>query len=253
MHGARLAPPGQDRGDREVARRQPQRRQLGEDLDPARAAARSPPRPRAARPAARSRRGRRVPPGKDTWPGCERIVWLRSVSSRSGPSGSLAEEHQHGADPGLLVLRRHEPGQVVDGDRAGGLLDRPQPVGQVGPIVGRSQVNPEVLADQVGELLGGVEAAGLLVGDRCRPRRRRTWSAARRILRELVGALQVAARVGQRAGRSPRAAQRPPARCRGTGPGSRRRAPAPGRRTARGRPAGPASPPCRARSRRTRS
>ena len=27
------------------------------------------------------------PPGKETCPGCERMSWARSVSSRSGPSG----------------------------------------------------------------------------------------------------------------------------------------------------------------------
>ena len=70
-----------------------------------------------------------------------------------GPVGSLAEEHQHRADPGLLVLGRHEPGQVVDGDRAGGLLDRPQPVGEARCSGSQDSVHSEVLADQVGHLV----------------------------------------------------------------------------------------------------
>ncbi len=48
------------------------------------------------------------------------------------PGRPLAEQHQDGALPRLLVLGRHEPGQVVDRDRPGGVLDRPQPVGKVG-------------------------------------------------------------------------------------------------------------------------
>ena len=95
------------------------------------------------------------------------MVWLRSVSSRSGPSRALAEQHQHGAGAGLLVLRRHEPGQVVDGDRAGGLLDRPQPVGSRPgvPDVVVTGSHPEMLADQVDDSSLRVEPAELRVGD----------------------------------------------------------------------------------------
>ena len=145
-----------------------------------------------------------------------------------GAGRALAEEHQHGARPRLLVLGRHEPGQVVDGDRAGGLLDRPQPVGKVGA----SQVDSEVLADQVDDLVRRVDATELA-------RRRSCPSASTKyivgrpgIFGELVDALQVAARVGQRRVGDPALPRPPRGRCRGTGPGSRCRAPAPGRRSA---------------------
>ena len=86
----------------------------------ARAARRTPRRPAGSRPvsssASRSAASRGgspgsiEPPGKDTWPGWERMSWARSVSSRSGPPGALAEEHQHGALRGSRVLGRHEAG-----------------------------------------------------------------------------------------------------------------------------------------------
>ena len=42
--------------------------------------------------------GSMVPPGKDTWPGWERIVWLRSVSSRSGPCSGCSPKSMSTAD-----------------------------------------------------------------------------------------------------------------------------------------------------------
>ena len=54
--GSRLVPVAQHRGDREVARRQPDPRQHREHLDAGRGRARSPPPPRAARPRPATRR-----------------------------------------------------------------------------------------------------------------------------------------------------------------------------------------------------
>ena len=67
--------------------------------------------------------------------------WARSVSSRSGRVGALPEQHEDGAPAGLHVLGRHEPGEVVHGDRLGGLLNRAQPARG-------SQARPRVLVDQ---------------------------------------------------------------------------------------------------------
>ena len=51
--------------------------------------------PPAARRSPRPRPDRARPPGNAGWPACERIVAARAVSSRSGPSGPVAEQHQH--------------------------------------------------------------------------------------------------------------------------------------------------------------
>ena len=53
-----------------------------------------------------------------------------------GRRRALAEQHQDGAAARVGVLGRHEPGQVVDGDRRGAGLDRAQPLGQLGPVTG---------------------------------------------------------------------------------------------------------------------
>ena len=93
--------------------------------------ARSPPRPRAGRPPrAETSVSSIFPPGKLTWPGWERMSWARSVSSRSGPCGALAEQHQHRAPAGVGARRGHEPADVLGGDGAGALADGLEPVGK---------------------------------------------------------------------------------------------------------------------------
>ena len=81
-----VVPPAEHRGDGEVARRQPELRQHREDVDPVGVAARSPPRPRAARPRPRLVGVERAA-GEGHLPRLRTHVWARSVSSRSGPSG----------------------------------------------------------------------------------------------------------------------------------------------------------------------
>ena len=125
------------------------------------------------------------------------MSWARSVSSRSGPSGpspnsiSTAPRGSSASSGGMNRVRS------CDGDRAGGLLDRPQPVGQARLAVVTGPA-PEVLVDQVDQLVDGVDAAGL--------RRSATSPSASTKHeygqpadpRELVGALEVAAGVGER-------------------------------------------------------
>ena len=84
---ALLAPPAEHRGDREVARRQPQLGQLGEDLDAGRVEAglllglaqRAP--RRGVSP------GSIEPPGKDTWPGVGAHVVGPLGQQQVGPAG----------------------------------------------------------------------------------------------------------------------------------------------------------------------
>ena len=47
------------------------------------------------------------PAREDTWPGCERMWWARSVSSRSGPSGPSPKSISTAPSPGVGVLGRH--------------------------------------------------------------------------------------------------------------------------------------------------
>ena len=221
---ARLAPPGQHRGDREVARRQPQLGQLGEDLHAGGVEPGLLLTPRGARPARASRRGRSSRRGRTPGPGWERMWWARSVSSRSGPSGPSPKSIRTAPTARVGVLGRHEPGQVVDRDRAGpGLLDRPQPVRE---------------ARAARAVTGRTPRCSLTMSTTSSTESRPpacSWATApsastkyeQRVapdLRELVG-VHAGRRPGRRArDRWPRAPGPRRARCRGTGRGSRCRA-----------------------------
>ena len=144
-----------------AARRRPRRR-------PGRA--RSPPRPRAAPAAVASASvGSIEPPGKETWPGWERMSWARSVSSRSGPAGPSPKSISTAPCRGLGALGRDEAGQLVGGDRRGALADRLEPVGE---ITG-SQRHPEVLLDEVLELVERLDLTTSSTVDDLAARRRR--------------------------------------------------------------------------------
>ena len=160
---AGVVPPAQDRRDREVARRQPQLGQLGEDLDPG-----------GSRPVSSTPRAARLagvspasiePPGNDTWPGWERMWWARSVSSRSGPSpGPRRTASARRRAAGLGVLGRHEAGQVVDGDRPRAAASTgAQPVR---PGVAAHSATPRCSLDQGSTAPARSRPAELLVDDR---------------------------------------------------------------------------------------
>ena len=192
VHGARLPPPGQHRGDREVARRQPQRRQLGEDLDPLGPSPVSSSASRSAVCAAVSP-GSTEPPGKDTWPGCERMVWLRSVSSRSGPSGPSPKSISTALTRGSSSsggMNRVRSWTVIE--RAASSTGRSQsgrPVGhRLTPRCSRTRSTTSSSESRPPVSLVGDLA--LLVDEE-----HRRHAAD---LRELVEALDVTARVGQR-------------------------------------------------------
>ena len=150
-HLAPLPPPAEDRGDREVARRQPQLGQLAEDLD-----------------------GRGVEgdlllglaqrgldrglPRVDGAAGEGHLAGVRAhvVGALGQQDLALAvgigvgEEHQDRPAAGVVALGRHEAGQLVDGDLGARVDDRAQPAGEVVASDHRvhtsSQGHPEVLA-----------------------------------------------------------------------------------------------------------
>ena len=185
------------------------------------------------------------PPGKETWPGCERMSWARSVSSRSGPAPSpksISTAPRRRARPGG-GMNRVRSWPVIE---RGGVRDRPQPVRESQYGAHRS---PRGARSTRSTSSSAESTPPASTWRRRRPRRRRA-SAARGSPANVAGTLQIAARVGeQRVGDTALPGQR-----RARAPGTvlvvdaddRR----PGRRTARGRPGGPASPRGTGRTRR---
>ena len=129
LHRGRLVPVGEHRGHCEVARRQPQTRQLGEDLD---AAGVQPglllrlaqgPLDRGLVAVQRAAREGHLP---------------RLRPHRVGPFGqqqvgagrAVTEEHQHRTLARSGVLGGHEPGEVLGPDLREAVAQREQPVGQ---------------------------------------------------------------------------------------------------------------------------
>ena len=168
-------PPREQRRDGEVARRQPQLGQLGEDVDARRVepglllglAQRG--LARASRPGRCRRRGRRPDPG---W---LRMWWARSVSSRSGPwspsPNSISTAPRRGSESSGGRKRVRSPTAI---DRAPSSTGRSHSGSPAGP----HSVDPEVLVDQVARARSTDSTCPATHRRPGRRRRRRRTSAA---------------------------------------------------------------------------
>ena len=131
---AGFAPVGQHRDDQEPGRRQVEIRAATPPAAPTTGS-----RPVSSAPSRRaaaiaSSPGSVAPPGKAGWPACDRMVAARSVSSRSGPGGPVAEQHQHRTVAGA---RRREAEPACPADPAVPRRRRRPPTGATRPAGAR--------------------------------------------------------------------------------------------------------------------
>ena len=196
-----------------------------------------------------------VPPGNETWPGWERMWWARSVSSRSGPcspspkSISTAPRRGSASSGGMNRVRSwtvtarapassgrsHSGRSGVSGRVCSSVTAAPRGARRRGrPSPRPRKTTTEYWLDRA------------VVVDEDQHRHRDVGRERRLARQDVVGVGQ------QRARRRPRALVPARARRWSAGRGRRCRPAAPGRRSARRRPAGPASPRGRGRTSRPR-